>query len=176
MADKFDLSATTRATGEKTVFIDVGAKRIDARVSRDGIPLGVFQTDPAILDPIIVSRPLQRLRVVSQSIPAGTPVPVGTSVNLVLASPGDFPVGIVVGTHQVLKTLKMDTGHAQFIAGNTRVNRILSLAAAGPLSPEDKQAVVDIFAEHDVAVTEQPGHDVTAAVETLRVLSAFGGR
>lgn len=175
MADQFSISAKASSAVEKTVFIDVGAKKIDARVSRNGLPIGVFQVDHGVLDDIIVTRPTQRLRVVSQSVRAGTPVPVGTSVDLVMAPAGKFPIGIVTGTHQVLKAIEVDTGFNRFIAGKPQVNRILARAAAGPLSREDEQAVKELFAAEQVEVTDTPGHDVTAAVETLRMLNAFGG-
>jgi hypothetical protein len=182
MADEIKISDVTAfATGkagrsvERTVFIDVGAKRIDANVSRDGLPVGVFRIDKAVFDDIVVTRRPQRLRVVSQSVPPGTAVPLGASIDLVMAPAGDLPIGIVTGTHAALKELPMDAGFDRFIAGKALVPRILARAAAGPLSREDEQAVADLFAGEQVPLTDQPGRDVTAAVETLRALNAFGG-
>ncbi|MCA1654974.1 MAG: hypothetical protein LC635_00565 [Pseudonocardiaceae bacterium] len=69
---------------------------------------------------------------------------------------------------------RIDANVVRFVAGNPQVNRIVGRAAAGPLSAEDEQAVVELFRNQDVAVTDEPGRDVTAAVEALRVLTAFG--
>jgi hypothetical protein len=71
--------------------------------------------------------------------------------------------------------LSIDDGFEQFVAGNTQVRRIVSRAASGALSAADEQAVREIFTAQGVEITDEPGHDVGAAVETLRVLQTFGG-
>lgn len=159
---------------ESVVLVDVGAKRVDANISRDGVPIGVLDVDPEVLNDVIIGRPFLSLRVVSQSVPAGTPVPLGTSVELVLASPFDLPVGIVTGTHLALRDMPIGEAFDRLVAGNPQVNRIVARAAGGPLSAEDEQSIRNIFAAGDISVGEEPGQDVGAALESLRVLTAFG--
>ena len=112
---------------------------------------------------------------VSQSVRPGTPVPIGTTVDLVMAPPDDLPVGMVKGTHQVVKNMKVKAAYEALVKGKPQVNRILTRAAAGPLSREDEQAVVQLFADANIEVTDRPGNDVTSALSTLRMLNAFGG-
>jgi hypothetical protein len=159
---------------QETVFVDVGAKRIDSNVVRDGIPVGIHAIDPEVLGSAIIDRPILRVRIVSQSIPPGTPVPQGSSVNVVLASPFELPVGVIAGTHLGLKQTLMGPAFAQFVANNPQVQRIVARASTGTLSGEDETAVRQIFANQGIDVTNEPGRDVGAAVESLRVLTTFG--
>lgn len=166
------------AASSMPVYVDVGSRRIESQVERDGVPIGVLNIDPAVLADHILVRPVLRVRVVSQSVAAGTPVPVGTTVDLVMATPFDLPVGVVTGVHAGLKTLTMADAYAKLVADNPLVNRIVTRAAAGQLGAEDAAAVREIFAASGIAgvsVTDEPGRDVVAAVETLRVLTTFGG-
>jgi len=167
------VSKALRST-EAMVFIDVGAKKIDANVSRNGVPIGIHTIDPDVFDDIIVDRPILALRVVSQNVRAGTPVPLGTAIDLVMAPPGDLPVGVIIGTHVGLKRRKISEAFQAFVAGKPEINRIVTHAAAGQLTGEDEAAVRAIFAANDLAVTDEPGQDVNSAVEALRVLTTFG--
>jgi hypothetical protein len=186
MADRQNINLSERATAaaasarsgirstESTVFIDVGTRKIDANVIRNGIPIGVLRPDEERLSEIIAQRPPLRMRIISQSVAPGTAVPVGTAVNVVLAPSGELPVGIVAGTHVAIRERPIDELFAELVAGNPQVGVILNRAAGGAISTEDEQRVREIFVEKGIDVTDQPGRDVTAAVETLRVLSTFG--
>jgi hypothetical protein len=168
-------SAAAFRSTQETVFVDVGARKIDANIVRDGVPIGIHEIDPDVLDDIIVERPPVRLTIVGQSVPARTPVPVGTAIDITLARPGTLPIGVITGVLTPLVQLSIDDGFEQFVAGNTQVRRIVSRAASGALSAADEQAVREIFTAQGVEITDEPGHDVDAAVETLRVLQTFGG-
>lgn len=162
-------------SNQETVFVDVGARKIDANVVRDGISVGVHQIDPDILDEIIIDRPPVRFTIVGQSVAAGTPVPVGTAIDVTLARPGGLPIGVVTGVLTPLRTLSVAEGFERFVAGKPQVRRIVARAGTGVVSAEDEQAVREIFQSQDVAITDEPGHDVDAAIETLRMLNTFGG-
>jgi hypothetical protein len=170
----FPTAAGPFRSTESVVLVDVGAKRVDANISRDGVPIGVLDIDTEVLNDVIIDRPFLSLRVVAQSVPAGTPVPLGTAVELVLASPFDLPVGIVTGTHVALRDMAIGEAFDRLVAGNPQVNRIVARAATGPLSAEDEQAIRNVFLAGDISVSEEPGQDVGAALESLRVLTAFG--
>lgn len=161
-------------SSESVVFVDVGAKRIDANVIRNGVPVGVHRIDTDLLADIIVDRPVLQLRVVGQSIAPGTPVPQGTSVTLTMAPPGRLPVGVIVGTHVALREIPMTEAFERFVAGKPQVNRIVARAVSGNLAPEDEAAVRELFASERVEIVDEPGRDVTAAVEALRTLTTFG--
>jgi hypothetical protein len=162
-------------SNQETVFVDVGARKIDAHVVRDGINIGVHEINPDILDEIIVDRPTIRLTIVSQSVAAGTPVPVGTAIDVTMARPGQLPIGVVTGVLTPIAQLTVDEGFDRFVAGNPQVRRIVGRAGSGLVSPEDEQAVREIFAAQDIELTDEPGRDVGAAIETLRMLNTFGG-
>ncbi len=172
------LGMRATAASSVPVYVDVGSRKIESQVERDGVPIGVLHIDQAILADHILERPILQVRVVSQSVAAGTPVPVGTSVDLVMAPPFDLPVGVVTGVHAGLKQLTIADAYTKLVADNPLVNRIVTRAAAGQLGAEDTAAVRQIFADadiEDIEITEEPGRDINAAVETLRMLKTFGG-
>lgn len=168
-------SALPIQQAQATVFVDVGAKRIDSNVVRNGIPVGTYTINPEVFNPTIIDRPVLRVRVVSQSVPPGTPVPQGTSVTLTLASPLTFPVDIVAGTHLDLAGVTIESAYNTLVGTNPAVDRIVARASAGTITPADETAVTQIFAASGLGqVTNEPGRDVGAAIETLRALTAFG--
>ena len=166
------LRGTTAAS--LPVFVDVGSRKIESQIERDGVPIGILPVDPDILAEAILVRPILQVKVVSQSIPAGTPVPVGTTVDLVMAAPGTLPVGVITGVHEHFKNFKIADAHAALVGSNPLVNRIVTHAAEGQLSAEDANAVREIFAGANAEVTDQPGSDLNAAVATLSMLKTFG--
>jgi hypothetical protein len=157
------------------VFVDVGSRKIESQIERDGVPIGVLAVNQDILRQQILVRPVLKVRVVKQSIEAGRPVPVGTSVDLETAFPGTLPVGVIDGVHTAFKDMQIAEAFTKLVADNPLVNRIVTNASAGQLSTEDKTAVHEIFAKANVDVTDTPGSDINAAVATLSMLKTFGG-
>lgn len=160
-------------SNQDVVFVDVGSRKIDSKIIRDGIPIGQHTIDPDILKQIIVDRPIVAFRIVNQSVAAGTPVPQGTTIDVLLARPGNLPLGVVSGVHADLREQTIQETFSRFINPATR--RIIARAAEGPLSGEDEQTIKNVFAQNQVEVTQEPGKDVDAALETLRMLTTFGG-
>ncbi len=156
------------------VYVDVGSRKIESQIERDGVPIGILPVDPDILAEAILVRPILQVKVVSQSVAAGTPVPVGTTVDLVMAAPGTLPVGVITGVHEHFKTFTIADAHAALVGNNPLVNRIVTHASEGQLSAEDASAVRDIFANANAEVTDAPGSDLNAAVATLSMLKTFG--
>lgn len=172
------LGAWATVASSLPVYVDVGSRKIESQVERDGVPIGVLNIDQAILADHILERPVLQVRVVSQSVAAGTPVPAGTTVDLVMATPFELPVGVVTGVHAGLKKVTIADAYSKLVANNPLVNRIVTRAAAGQLGAEDTAAVRTIFADAQidgVEITDEPGRDVNAAIETLRMLKTFGG-
>jgi len=162
-------------TASQPVYVDVGSRKIESQIERDGVPIGVLAVDKTVLDREILVRPVLKVKVVSQSVPPGTPVPVGTTVDLVMAFPGTLPVGVISGVHEAFKTVQISEAFTKLVADNPLVNRIVTNASEGQLSPEDTNAVKKIFADAQVEVTDVPGRDINAAVATLSMLKTFGG-
>lgn len=163
------------AASSLPVYVDVGSRKIESQIERDGVPVGVLNVNQDVLNEAILIRPILQVRVVSQSVAAGTPVPVGTSVDLVMASPGDLPVGVITGVHDHFRAVKISEAYASLVGDNPLVNRIVTHASEGQLSAEDTNAVREIFAQANAEVTDQPGSDINAAVATLSMLKTFGG-
>jgi len=129
------------------VYVDVGSRKIESQIERDGVPIGVLPINKEILDREILIRPVLKVRVVSQSVPPGTPVPIGTTVDLVMAFPGTLPVGVISGVHEAFKDVQIAEAFTRLVADNPLVNRIVTNASAGQLSTEDTTAVKKIFAD-----------------------------
>ncbi len=173
-----DSIAAMRVSGPLSslpVYVDVGSRKIDSQIERNGVPVGVLAVNQAALNEAILTRPILQVKVVSQSVPAGTPVPVGTSVDLVMAPPFSLPVGVIDGVHNAFKEVSIGSAYETLVADNPLVNRIVTHAAAGQLSAEDSTAVRAIFTKANITVDDEPGTDVNAAVATLAMLKTFGG-
>jgi hypothetical protein len=168
--------AGAKASGVRStqdvVFIDVGARKIESKVVRNGVPVGVHQIDPDIFKNVIIDRPIVQFRIIGQSVPAGTAVPQGTTVEVTMARPGGLPVGVVKGVHLSLANEKIEDVFTPLVTPAMR--RIVARAAEGALSAADEQAIKDTF-EPVAPVTDEPGKDIGAALETLRMLTTFGG-
>jgi hypothetical protein len=162
---------------EDTIFVDVGERVIDSNVIRDGVKVGVFELDPDRFEEIFTGRPIVRQRVVSQSIRPGTPVAAGTTVDLVMAQTTRLPVGVIPGVLEAIRDEPMEDIYQRVIVDHEEVaNRIL--ARIGPdnvLPPAEQQQLEVLFEQADLPLTDEPGNDVAAAVETLRAVFTFGG-
>lgn len=159
---------------EDVVFVDVGEKVIDSNVIRDGLEVGVFELDHSILDDIIVG-PAVRQVVVRQSIPPGTPVAVGTAVNLTMAPTVTFPAGVITGVLDEVKEVTLGDLHQQYIKGRPETISILAKVGPGDVLPaRDEERLIAIFAEEGIEIGEGPGKDVNAAIATLRAANTFG--
>lgn len=156
------------------VFIDVGSRKIESKVIRDGVPIGVHTIDQDILNDIVIGEPIIAYRIVAQTVAPGTPVPLGTAIDVVMARPGTLPVSVVAGTHQALQATTIDDAFARLVAGKPDVVRLVARAAGAPLSREDEEALRVTFRQAQIEITDRPGSDVEAGLETLRMLTTFG--
>jgi hypothetical protein len=168
------LAARLRGT-QDVVFVDVGARRIESRVTRDGVPISAHRIDPQVLRDIVIGEPVIAYRIVDQSVPAGAAVALGTSVDVVMTRGGSLPVGVVAGVHASLKATTIEQAFGRLVAGRPQARRLVARAAEGPLSDVDEQALRDLFQQAQVPIEDIPGRDLDAGLETLRVLTAFGG-
>lgn len=161
-------------SNQETVFVDVGARRIEPNIARDGVPVVAHRIDPEVLKQVVTGEPIIAYRVIDQSVAAGSAVPLGTTVDVVLARPGILPVGIVQGVHQLLQQTRVSEAFDRLVRGKPQAQRLASRAAEGPLSPTDEQVLRDLFQTGDVPIEDVPGRDVKAAITTLQMLTTFG--
>jgi len=188
-AEGVDSNAATRASASEAltglrlgstsltslpVFVDVGSRKISSQIERDGVPIGTLPINKTVLDEAILTRPILQVKVVSQSVAPGTPVPVGTTVDLVMANPFTLPVGVIDGVHEQFRETPIREAFDRLVGTNPLVNRIVTHSVGGQLSNEDGAAVRQIFGDAGVDITDQPGSDLNAAVATLVALTTFG--
>jgi len=166
-------AASAFRSNQDVVYVDVGSRRIDSNIVRDGIPIGALAVDPDVFRNVLIDRPIVLFRIVNQSVAPGTPVPQGTTVNVTLARSGNLPLGIVTGVHKDLAGLTIDQTFSRFVNPTTR--RIVARLGDGPLSSTDEQAIKDTFAQQQIEITDEPGKDIDSAVQTLKTLTTFGG-
>lgn len=159
----------------RDVFVDVGTTNISSNISRNGVPVGPLAIDPGLLGTFIVDKPVLLVKVVSQSVAPGTPVPVGTTVNVVMARPFDLPIKVITGVHEAFKDLSVAQVFDKIVPGHPEVNGIVTRAISDQVTPADTVAVKAIFSGAGVEITDEPGHDLDAALETLKAIKTFGG-
>lgn len=167
-----------RATTDvQQVFVEVGDRRRDANVVRNGVPLGTYELNRDVFEEFFAGRPRVDLKVVSQSIAAGTPIPEGTTVDLVLAQPSRLPVGVIAGVHRDLAQDEIGTAFQRVVGDRESVVRriIARTEERGALAAEDEQTITELFQQADLGMTGEPGRDVDAAYNTMRVLMTFRG-
>src|SRR5687767_5968179 len=97
----------TSAPREKVVVVDLSPEPAKAKVVREGyqVPRAPLDAQKAafLVDELIGILPEQTPRVLAQSIPAGSKVAQGTTVDLVLAPTDVIPFDIFADVHQDLK-------------------------------------------------------------------------
>ena len=160
---------------KSVVYVDIGSKSIEPQIARDGIPIQAFPINPDVFDDFFGGTPAVDHKIVSQSVPAGTSIAQGTTIHIELAEPGGIPVGVIDGIIAALADQPFREVHSRFLEGNTEMNRVLARTAeSGVLSGGDQVIVEQAFAENGITLTEEPGNDVAAALQTLQAVKTFG--
>lgn len=161
---------------EGIVFVDVGARKIDANVTRDGVAIGAIPIDKGRFDDFFGGRPQVTHKIVSQSVAPGIPVAIGTKIDLELAEPRRVPVGVVGGVLADLREREIGDVFDTFVRENVEVRRVLARVDRPELlTPEDAETISSAFAQEGVELGDEPGHDVSAAFQTLKAGFIFGG-
>jgi hypothetical protein len=169
-------TAFGRLRNREDVVIDIGGSVLDPVINRGGLPVKPPPIDQDRLNDLIAIRPIVSFRVIGQSVAPGTPVPQGTVVNLVMARAGGLPIGVGAGVHLDLRDESVETQFERLGVGSATVRRLLTRAAKNELSDADREEVRGIFVGNNIPITAEPGRDVDAALETLKMLSTFGGQ
>jgi hypothetical protein len=159
---------------QDVVFVDVGERKIDSNILRDGVPIVAHAIDTDVLNQVVIGEPVIAYRIVGQSVPAGTPVPLDTAIDVIMAQPGGLPVGVVKGVHAELAPLTVAAAYDKLIRGHPEAVRLVNRASEGPLSAVDEQTLTTLFAQAGAPISDTPGQDVSAALTTLQMLTTFG--
>jgi hypothetical protein len=86
-----------------------------------------------------------------------------------------MPVGIIDGVVLALIDQPISEVYATFIEGNTEISRILARTAeSGVLSNVDQVVVEETFEANGFSLTDDPGNNIEAAMQTLQAVNIFG--
>jgi len=111
-------------------------------------------------------------RVLSQSVPAGTSVVKGTSVDLVLVPPADVNLGLFDDSHLDLQTRTI--ADLAPILDDSQVSLILNkYSDAASVSQADKEILTGKLASAQVNVNDSAGRTFNQAFNSLKGAQAF---
>lgn len=164
-----------RPTGPATVFVNLGDAEKQADIARDGVQVPLLRIDPSALAKAVPIVPRLQPRVVGQSIPAGTRVPVGTAVEVVLASPFDLPAKVVPDVHVALADTPLEEVFRTFVRDRDDVRAVLARnTSADTLSEGDRAVLRSALAARNIAVDDaQAGAGVRQAFTALQAAQTF---
>lgn len=158
------------------LFIDVSDRPITSNIVRDGAVVPAVNFDPVVVGSFLDPGRVIKLpeRVVRQSIPAGSRVPVGTVVDLVLAPTSIIPLNVFDGVHADFQQFEV-VGGALELLNNSAVRKITLDYATAAEVPADKKAqlVTELSGLGINVVADDPERGFDRAFGTLRNVAAF---
>ena len=168
-------SVSVRAAAPSTVFVELGEAAQTAQIARDGIGVAQVALNTEVLQDLIAGRPKLVTKVVSQSVAAGTAVPRGTSVDVVLAQPGVLPIDVIRDPHLSLSGRTLDNVYATFVRDNPAVKNVLARnVQAATLSTADRGVIEAAFQAQEVEISDDPGRSIEQAFGSLQAAFTFG--
>jgi hypothetical protein len=168
-------SGSVRAAPPSTVFVELGEAAQKAQIARDGVGVPQVTLNVDALDDLLAGRPQLVTKVVSQSIPPGTAVPRGTTVDVVLAQPGVLPIDVIRDPHLSLTGRSLATVYDDFVRDNPGVRNVLARnETAATLSTADRGVIEAAFAAREVPISDEPGRTIDQAFGSLQAAFTFG--
>lgn len=172
------MAASGFTTGIAQAFAEVSPQTVKTNVVREGFAVPAvtwnLTAHDFFADNLVPVVPVQEPRVVSQTIAAGTPVPPGTRVNLVLAPPAKIPVSVFDHPHTAVVGKNVGDLTTGLLADNDFRKTLLKYNSAADVSPEDKVALTSAFNTAHVTIDEaKTDSGFTAAFNTFRNAAAF---
>jgi len=169
------IAAIERSERETVVYVDIGSRSIESQIARDGVTVAVLPINPDRFRDVFGGTPAVEHKIVSQSVRAGTSIAQGTTIHIELAQPGAMPVGIIDGVLLGLVDQPISEVYANLIEGNREISRLLARTAdSGVLSSIDQVVVEEAFEANGFTLTDEPGNDIAAALQTLQAVNTFG--
>ncbi|MCA9542146.1 MAG: hypothetical protein KC620_24785, partial [Myxococcales bacterium] len=160
------------------VFIEVSDKPVTSTVVRSGKAVPVAAVNAALSNDwvgrIVPEQPQDQAHVVSQSIVAGSVIPKGTVVDLVLAPVGEVPVFIFQGAHADLAQRTV----YNLLASDALDEQVIEVLTKRPrpeeVSDEERRVVTAALQQLDIQLDEgDPTRNYAAGHATLRNALAF---
>lgn len=168
-------AASVRAAPPSTVFVELGEAAQKAQIARDGVGISPIALNPDALQNIIAGRPQLVTKVVSQSVAAGSVIPRGTTVDIVLAQPGLIPIDVIRDPHIALSGRTLSQVYDTFIRESPAVRNVLARnESADTLSTADRAVIQQAFTSQDLPVDDEPGRTIDQAFGSLQAAFTFG--
>lgn len=164
---------TAGTAANLATFVDVGAT-VSPTVTRGGRKLPQVEIDEAVFEhELIPLQPLQQVRVVAQTPPAGTRLPRGATVDLVLAPAGQIPFDVFKDTHLDFKGKAL--AELQPVLADARVRDIVDRNEAGKdVSQGDREFLVGQLKERGIEIKDDdPQRSFDRAFRTVKGATAF---
>ena len=171
-------TADFTAVNAGPVFVDLSRTAVSADVVREGYRVPTAKVDRAradfLLGELVEVTKRDEPRIVSQSVAAGTSVPAGTVVNLVLTPRSNVPFDIFEGVHEDLRSRTVD----QFLDGplnnpSIREN-VLRYERAADVPQDVRNQLVTAFQGSAITINEaQAKTSFEAAFNGARAALAF---
>jgi hypothetical protein len=158
--------------------IDVSEKPLKPNVVRAGkqVPFVALNKNivDALIAPDVIVQPGQAPRVVSQSIPAGTKVARGASVDLVLAPRSRIPGGVFAGGHAALAERNVDDIISGVLVNDTVLAAVLDFDDPAELPAQSRAAVEAALEGADIPIDDaDPKQSFGAAFLSLKGAAAY---
>jgi hypothetical protein len=154
--------------------VDVSRQTINPLIKRGLLPVSAIRIDPDKLKLDLL--PVLPLKVVGQSVPPGTPIPVGSTVNITMTRSELLKLDIIRDAHVGLRESTMAEAHLALVKDRPEVTRILTNAAKDDLSNDDRVALKQIFEANGTPIDDDDSSkDTAAAVKALQAIAIFGG-
>jgi hypothetical protein len=175
------LSSATNTLSQAIKVIDISERPAVANVIRDGKQVPAVTTSALNLQNwlnIGVIRPIEdRRRIVSQTVPPGTRVARGTTVDILLADPGIIPINVLDRSHQSLidRNFTVQNVVDNFLVNPAIRNAVLDAGTADQIPPATQTLIRNAFNAQDMPINDgDPVRDFGAAFRTLKAVAAFG--
>jgi hypothetical protein len=166
------------ATPTPVRVIDLSEKSLKPNIVREGAQVPVVTLDPDLLkqivrpDTIIDAR--EAARVVSQSVPPGTRVKKGATIDLVLAARFQIPVSVIAGAHRDLAPQNLDQINKGLLADPIVAELVKKFEKPEDVPAEQRAALEGKLKSGGVTLDPaDPSRTYAAAFNTLKGASAF---
>ena len=178
--DRAALGDATLNVAQAIKVVDVSTKPAQANVVREGKLVPSVATDATALKNWLdlgVVRPAEGLaRVVTQSIPSGTRVARGTTVDILLSEPRLIPINVLERPHRSLvdRGVTVQNVVDDFLTDAEIRNAVLDNDRPETLPPATQERIRTAFRGRDVLIDDgDPSRDFGAAFRTLKTAAAF---
>ena len=151
---------------------------VQAKVVREGFKVPPVEFNPSkeafFLDNLEIINLKDEPRVVSQSVRAGTMLPRGTTVDLVLTPPTQIPVDIFEQPHLALANKKVFELNEGILSDPSIREKLLQHDRPDDLAPADRQQLTQKFAQAGIQIDDANANtSFASAFNTMRKALAF---